>query len=69
MLDFQLTEGLQFLHSGVKMLHNNICPSSIIVNKNGSWKLAGFDFCVPNSNPPEQAVGLSTLSCDWSYCV
>ncbi|XP_052802181.1 SCY1-like protein 2 isoform X2 [Mya arenaria] len=51
----QMVEGVQFLHSGVKLLHNNLCPESIIVNKNGAWKLAGFDFCVSNSNTSEQA--------------
>lgn len=32
------------------MVHCNICPESIIINKNGSWKIAGFDCCIPNSN-------------------
>ena len=52
----QLTEALQFLHNDVKLVHYNLCPESVIVNKNGSWKLAGFDFCIPNKNPPEQSV-------------
>ncbi|XP_052064177.1 SCY1-like protein 2 isoform X2 [Mytilus californianus] len=46
----QLAEGLAFLHNDVKMVHCNICPESIIINKNGSWKIAGFDCCIPNSN-------------------
>lgn len=46
----QLTEGLAFLHSDAKLLHKNICPESIIINKEGGWKIFGFDFCVLNQN-------------------
>lgn len=49
----QLAEGLSFLHSDVKLLHRNICPESILVNKQGAWKISGFDFCVLNQNPHE----------------
>lgn len=49
----QISEGLSFLHNDVKMLHRNICPESIIVNKNGAWKIAGFDFAVSATNPTE----------------
>lgn len=52
----QVAEGLGFLHRDAKMMHNNICPSSIIINKYGSWKLAGFDFCVANISQQDQAV-------------
>lgn len=41
----QISEGLAFLHNDVKMLHRNITPESIIVNRNGAWKISGFDFC------------------------
>ncbi|KAK3576147.1 hypothetical protein CHS0354_016306 [Potamilus streckersoni] len=50
----QVTEGLQFLHHDVKMLHNNLCPESIIINQDGAWKIAGFEFCKPNKNPQDQ---------------
>ncbi|GAB1598827.1 SCY1-like protein 2 [Argonauta hians] len=46
----QLIEALAFLHNDVNMMHHNICPQSIIVNKNGAWKLAGFEFCISNNN-------------------
>lgn len=47
-----LSEGLAFLHNDVKLLHRNLSPESIIISKKGSWKLAGFDFCISpiNSN-------------------
>ncbi|XP_013786598.1 SCY1-like protein 2 isoform X1 [Limulus polyphemus] len=47
----QIGEGLVFLHNDVKMMHRNICPTSVIINKSGAWKIAGFDFSVSCSNP------------------
>ncbi|XP_028966958.1 SCY1-like protein 2 [Galendromus occidentalis] len=40
----QLTEALLFLHYNCKIIHRNVCPSSVIVNKKGTWKLAGMEF-------------------------
>lgn len=51
----QLMEGLQFLHADMKMIHRNICPESIVLNVDGSWKLFGFDYCLllnADSVPP-----------------
>nr|XP_034343011.1 SCY1-like protein 2 isoform X5 [Arvicanthis niloticus] len=50
----QVSEGLSFLHSSVKMVHGNVTPENIILNKSGAWKIMGFDFCVSSSNPAEQ---------------
>lgn len=50
----QVSEGLLFLHKDAKILHRNICPENIIVNRNGIWKIAGFDFSVSTINPNEQ---------------
>lgn len=44
----QIGEGLAFLHNDVKLLHKNISPETIIINKQGAWKIFGFDFCVHN---------------------
>lgn len=49
----QVSEGLAFLHNDVKRLHRNLCPESIVVNKKGAWKIAGFDFSVASSNPQD----------------
>lgn len=46
----QVLEGLAFLHSSVKMIHGNLCPESIFINKTGCWKIAGFEFCTINTN-------------------
>ncbi|KAI5966526.1 ppk32 [Candida pseudojiufengensis] len=39
----QCAKGLQFLHSN-NIIHLNIQPSSIFINNQGDWKLAGFKF-------------------------
>ncbi|KAM3588163.1 uncharacterized protein V6R79_023000 [Siganus canaliculatus] len=49
----QISEGLSFLHSGVKMVHGNLCPENIILNKSGAWKIMGFDFSISSINPSE----------------
>lgn len=46
----QIGEGLNFLHRDAKMLHHNLCPSSIVVNTQGAWKIFGFDFSLQNSS-------------------
>nr|DBA30958.1 TPA: hypothetical protein GDO54_006879 [Pyxicephalus adspersus] len=50
----QVSEGLSFLHSSVKMIHGNLSTENIIINKSGAWKIMGFDFCNPAVNPTEQ---------------
>ncbi|ODN01826.1 SCY1-like protein 2 [Orchesella cincta] len=40
----QIIEALQFLHYTGKILHRNVNPSSILVTKRGTWKLAGLEF-------------------------
>ncbi|KAL8221735.1 UNVERIFIED_CONTAM: SCY1-like protein 2, partial [Gekko kuhli] len=50
----QVSEGLSFLHSSVKMVHGNLTPENIILNKSGAWKIMGFDFCIQSANPSEQ---------------
>uniref|UniRef100_A0A034VDI5 SCY1-like protein 2 n=1 Tax=Bactrocera dorsalis TaxID=27457 RepID=A0A034VDI5_BACDO len=44
----QLFDGLSFLHNDAKIVHRNICAETIVINKNRSWKLFGFDFCIAN---------------------
>ncbi|KAG5421702.1 ppk32 [Candida metapsilosis] len=40
----QVAKGLQFIHSQCNIIHLNIQPSSIFINNQGDWKLAGFAF-------------------------
>uniref|UniRef100_A0A3Q3MNL9 SCY1 like pseudokinase 2 n=1 Tax=Labrus bergylta TaxID=56723 RepID=A0A3Q3MNL9_9LABR len=49
----QISEGLSFLHSGVKMVHGNLCLENIILNKSGAWKIMGFDFSNSSTNPSD----------------
>ena len=51
----QVMEAVAFLHGSVKLMHSNICPENIIINKNGCWKMAGFDCCMTNANPADQS--------------
>lgn len=46
----QLSEALAFLHKDVKMVHHNLAPENVLINKDGAWKLAGFECCISNSN-------------------
>lgn len=52
----QISEGLSFLHSGVKMVHGNLCLENIILNKSGSWKIMGFDFSISSTNASDAVV-------------
>ena len=40
----QCIEALSFLHCNCHYMHRNVCPSSIIITKKGTWKLFGFEF-------------------------
>ncbi|XP_065830467.1 SCY1-like protein 2 [Oscarella lobularis] len=42
----QVAEGLEFLHGGVKLIHGNLTPENIVINKAGAWKIFGFNFGV-----------------------
>ena len=37
----QLAEALSFLHTDVKMIHGNLTPFNVYINKDGAWKVAG----------------------------
>ena len=41
---YQVATALSFLNNDCKLVHNNVCMSSILVNKAGEWKLAGFEY-------------------------
>jgi SCY1-like protein 2 len=40
----QVTEALCYLHTTERLLHLNICPQNVIVNKRGMWKITGLGF-------------------------
>ena len=47
----QIIEALSFLHYSGHVIHKNVCPSSILVTKKGTWKLAGLEFIGNNKTP------------------
>jgi SCY1-like protein 2 len=59
---FQLCEGLLFLHDGVKLLHRNLSPDSIILNEAGAWKIFGFDFALSNLSGTNEVAKWKTPS-------
>lgn len=38
------------------MVHGNLCPENVILNKSGSWKIMGFDFSISSANPSDSEV-------------
>uniref|UniRef100_A0A0A9XY57 SCY1-like protein 2 n=2 Tax=Lygus hesperus TaxID=30085 RepID=A0A0A9XY57_LYGHE len=59
----QITEALSFLHYTGHVLHRNVCPSSILVTKKGTWKLGGLEF----TERMNEIDGLDPVSCQpWS---
>lgn len=40
----EICKSLQFLHNYCNIIHLNLQPSSIFINQQGDWKLAGFRF-------------------------
>ncbi|BES98272.1 protein kinase activity [Nesidiocoris tenuis] len=59
----QITEALSFLHYTGHVLHRNVCPSSILVTKKGTWKLGGLEF----TERMNELDGLEPVSCQpWS---
>lgn len=43
------------------MVHGNLSPENIILNKSGSWKIMGFDFSISTTNPSDIEVCLQTV--------
>jgi len=39
-----LGETLQFLHAEARLAHSNVNPETVLITKDGGWKLAGFAF-------------------------
>lgn len=55
----QLAEALQFLHTDARLLHRNVCPRSVIINKEGGWKLFGFEYCAAAATAPATATAIT----------
>ena len=53
---FNLSEALQFLHSGVRLMHGDITPEVVVVTGGGTWKLMGFNFSCYSQYQSESTV-------------
>ncbi|XP_075556334.1 N-terminal kinase-like protein yata [Dermacentor variabilis] len=49
---YQVTKGLGFLTGDCGLSHNNICSSSIFVNRAGEWKIGGVEYMCPVTESP-----------------
>lgn len=61
----QITEALSYLHYSGQIVHRNVCPSSILVTKKGTWKLGGFEF-IEHANENEAPVTCQPWSSRYS---
>jgi serine/threonine protein kinase len=43
----QLADALTFLHSEARLAHRGLCPSAILITRDGAWRLAGFEHSAP----------------------
>ncbi|XP_065211698.1 SCY1-like protein 2 [Planococcus citri] len=57
----QIAEGFSFLHNDVKLLHRNLCLYNIVINKDGAWKIFGFDYSVHCISRAEAIVRWPTI--------
>ncbi|KAH6935756.1 hypothetical protein HPB50_009323 [Hyalomma asiaticum] len=54
---YQVTKGLGFLTGDCDLSHNNICMSSIYVNRAGEWKIGGLEYmCLVTESPPRKSL-------------
>ncbi|CAN7999790.1 unnamed protein product [Ixodes hexagonus] len=49
---FQVAKGLGFLTIDCGLSHNNICSTSIFVDKAGEWKIGGVEYMCPATESP-----------------
>lgn len=62
-LYFNLKTALNFLNNDCKLVHNNVCMSSIVVNRAGEWKLTGFEYTHSIEDPQPPYKTLNSLAC------
>ncbi|XP_046852322.1 SCY1-like protein 2 isoform X2 [Xenia sp. Carnegie-2017] len=52
---YQIVEGLVFLHQDAKRLHGNLTTQSVVITKNGQWKITGLYFSKMATSSDQQA--------------
>lgn len=53
----EVLDALNFVNIECKLVHGNVCPDSLFVDKSGSWRLGGFDLA-SEFNADKQEYGL-----------
>jgi SCY1-like protein 1 len=56
-----LQKALSFLNNDCSFIHNNVCLSSIFVDRAGEWKLGGVDYMYQASGSAPPSKGLHFL--------
>ncbi|KAJ1475717.1 hypothetical protein T484DRAFT_1827415 [Baffinella frigidus] len=46
-----VARALKFLNDDCKLVHGNLCRSSVVVSDSGDWKLGGFELVADGSDP------------------
>lgn len=47
---FPIQKGLSFLNNDGKLIHYNVCGSSVFVTPGGEWKLGGVEYASSDSS-------------------
>ncbi|KAG8182070.1 hypothetical protein JTE90_008606 [Oedothorax gibbosus] len=77
----QVASGLAFLNKDCSLSHNNICRSSVFVDRAGEWRLFGLEYVAPSKeafpvkvlpalriyNPPEADTSRTEEHPPWAY--
>lgn len=77
----EIAQGLGFLNKDCNLSHNNVCLSSVYVDRAGEWRLGGVEYMTPvqdphpvkhipelqKYDPPEMKSSSRVKSNNWSY--
>ena len=64
----QLLETLEYLHDTCHIIHRNIKPDNIIIEKNNNIKLINFGLSAYLMNPNKQLVSNKSLKINKKFC-
>ena len=60
---YNLSEALEFLHCGVRLMHGNITPEVVVVTESGAWKMMGFNFSCYSQYQSDTQVSMGMGHC------
>ncbi|KJE91875.1 SCY1 protein kinase, variant 1 [Capsaspora owczarzaki ATCC 30864] len=59
----QLAKAISFLNNDCKLVHANIHPGAVVVDRSGAWKLFGFDCLVAADQEPSVVASRLGINC------